>query len=65
VHTDFEMGTKLPIGDKNLYESLKPIITKALNKELEDGELFVNLASTEYFSAIDVKSFECSCWKLC
>ncbi|RYJ51474.1 peroxide stress protein YaaA [Flavobacterium petrolei] len=52
-----EMGTKLPIGDsKNLYEFWKPIITKALNKELEDGELFVNLASTEYFSAIDVKA---------
>ncbi|MBG6187440.1 peroxide stress protein YaaA [Flavobacterium sp. CAN_S2] len=54
-----EMGTKLPIGDsKNLYEFWKPIITKALNKELEDGELFVNLASTEYFSAIDVKALK-------
>jgi cytoplasmic iron level regulating protein YaaA (DUF328/UPF0246 family) len=54
-----EMGTKLPIGEsKNLYEFWKPIITKALNKELEDGELFVNLASTEYFSAIDVKALK-------
>lgn len=54
-----EMGTKLPIGEsKNLYEFWKPIITKALNKELQEGELFVNLASTEYFSAIDVKALK-------
>ncbi len=54
-----EMGTKLPIGDsKNLYEFWKPIITKALNKELEEGELFINLASTEYFSAIDTKALK-------
>ena len=54
-----EMGTKLPIGEsKNLYEFWKPIITKALNKELEDGELFVNLASNEYFSAIDAKALK-------
>ena len=32
--------------------------TKALNKELKDGELFVNLASNEYFSAIDVKALK-------
>ncbi|MDD2822219.1 MAG: peroxide stress protein YaaA [Flavobacterium sp.] len=52
-----EMGTKLPIGEsKNLYEFWKPTVTKALNKELEKDELFVNLASTEYFSAIDVKA---------
>jgi cytoplasmic iron level regulating protein YaaA (DUF328/UPF0246 family) len=54
-----EMGTKLPIGEsKNLYEFWKPIITKALNKELHKGELFVNLASNEYFSAVDVKSLK-------
>jgi len=51
-----EMGTKLAIGEsKNLYEFWKPIITKALNKELKKGELFVNLASNEYFSAVDLK----------
>jgi len=51
-----EMGTKLAIGEsKNLYEFWKPIITKALNKELNKGELFVNLASNEYFSAVDLK----------
>ena len=54
-----EMGTKLPIGEsKNLYEFWKPTIAKALNKELKKGELFVNLASNEYFSAVDVKALK-------
>ena len=54
-----EMGTKLPIGEsKNLYEFWKPIIAKSLNKELQEGELFVNLASNEYFSAVDVKALK-------
>ena len=51
-----EMGTKLAIGkNKNLYEFWKPFITKELNSELEKDELFVNLASNEYFDAVDVK----------
>lgn len=54
-----EMGTKLPIGEnKNLYEFWKTTITKSLNKELKEGELFVNLASNEYFSAVDVKALK-------
>jgi cytoplasmic iron level regulating protein YaaA (DUF328/UPF0246 family) len=54
-----EMGTKMAVGEsKNLYEFWKPTITKALNKELADDELFVNLASTEYFSAVDVKALK-------
>lgn len=54
-----EMGTKLPVGEyKNLHEFWKPIVTKALNKELKKGELFVNLASNEYFSAVDVKALK-------
>ena len=54
-----EMGTKLPIEEsKNLYEFWKPIIAKSLNKELQEGELFVNLASNEYFSAVDVKALK-------
>lgn len=54
-----EMGTKLPIGEqKNLYEFWKTTITKALNKELENDELFVNLASNEYFSAVDTKALK-------
>ncbi len=49
-----EMGTKLEIGgNHNLYEFWKENVTKALNKELKKNELFINLASNEYFSAID------------
>ncbi len=51
-----EMGTQIAIGeDKNLYTYWKPRLTAALNKELKKGELFVNLASEEYASAIDFK----------
>ena len=54
-----EMGTKLPIGkNKNLYEFWKPIIAKQLNSELEKEELFVNLASNEYFDAVDLKALK-------
>lgn len=54
-----EMGTQLPVGEnKNLYEYWKKAITEALNNELADDELFVNLASNEYFSAIDVKALK-------
>jgi cytoplasmic iron level regulating protein YaaA (DUF328/UPF0246 family) len=54
-----EMGTKLPIGEaKNLYEYWKETVTKTLNKELKKDELFVNLASNEYFSAVDVKALK-------
>ncbi|NAS29633.1 peroxide stress protein YaaA [Flavobacteriaceae bacterium R38] len=54
-----EMGTKLPVGvKKNLYEFWKKKITQKLNDELEDGELFVNLASNEYFSAVDTKTLK-------
>lgn len=51
-----EMGTKFSVGKaKNLHTYWKPIVTKKLNSELEDEELFVNLASNEYFAAVDVK----------
>ncbi len=54
-----EMGTKLPVGAyKNLHEFWKPTVTKALNNELVKDELFVNLASNEYFSAVDVKALK-------
>ncbi len=49
-----EMGTSLSVGrKKDLYELWHEMITDFLNKELEDDELFVNLASQEYFKAID------------
>ena len=51
-----EMGTKFPVGkSKNLYEFWRKKVTNALNDELNDDELFVNLASQEYFKAIDTK----------
>jgi cytoplasmic iron level regulating protein YaaA (DUF328/UPF0246 family) len=54
-----EMGTSLPIGkNKNLYEFWKKTITQSLNDELETGELFINLASNEYFNAVDVKALK-------
>ena len=54
-----EMGTKLPIGEsKNLYDFWKKTVTASLNKELKKGELFVNLASNEYFSVVDTKALK-------
>ncbi len=51
-----EMGTSIAIGEsKNLYAFWKTKITKALNKSLSKGEFLLNLASTEYFSAVDTK----------
>lgn len=54
-----EMGTKMPVGkNKNLYEFWKKKVTQALNEELEEDELFLNLASNEYFKAVDVKALK-------
>lgn len=54
-----EMGTKLPINrKKDLYAFWKPTLTKTLNDELENDELFINLASVEYFNAIDEKKLK-------
>lgn len=49
-----EMGTKFGIDKKkNLYELWQDKLTLDLNKELEKKKILVNLASKEYFSAID------------
>lgn len=54
-----EMGTKLKVGSKkNLHEFWKKELTAYLNSELEDDELFVNLASIEYFGAVDEKKLK-------
>jgi cytoplasmic iron level regulating protein YaaA (DUF328/UPF0246 family) len=54
-----EMGTKMPVGKhKNLYEFWKKKITAQLNEELSEDEVFVNLASNEYFKAIDKKALK-------
>ena len=48
-----EMGTKLKVANReNLYQFWGNKITEKLNEELADNELFVNLASAEYFKAV-------------
>ncbi|MBN08826.1 MAG: hypothetical protein CMC79_00410 [Flavobacteriaceae bacterium] len=52
-----EMSTKLQVGkSKNLYEFWKNKLTNQVKDELKNDDLLVNLASKEYFSAIDFKS---------
>lgn len=54
-----EMGTKLEVGEhKDLYEFWRSTVTEMLNKELKDDELFLNLASQEYFNAVDEKTLK-------
>ena len=51
-----EMGKKLKVGKtENLYKFWGNTITNALNEELADDELFVNLASSEYFKVVSQK----------
>jgi cytoplasmic iron level regulating protein YaaA (DUF328/UPF0246 family) len=51
-----EMGTRLKVGRKdNLYKFWDDAVAKALNEELEDDELLINLASSEYFKVIPKK----------
>lgn len=51
-----EMGKKLKVGkNDNLYQIWKPLIAEYLNNELNENDVLVNLASNEYFSAVDVK----------
>ena len=51
-----EMGTRLKVGKtENLYKFWDDTVAKSLNSELEDGELLVNLASSEYFKVIPKK----------
>lgn len=54
-----EMGIQLKVGrKKNLYEFWKKEVTAHLNAEMEEDELFVNLASNEYFGAVDTKTLK-------
>ncbi|MCL4122581.1 UNVERIFIED_CONTAM: hypothetical protein GTU68_011815 [Idotea baltica] len=51
-----EMGTRLKVGRKdNLYKFWDDAVANALNDELEDDELLINLASSEYFKVIPKK----------
>ena len=54
-----EMGTSIGIDRKeNLYKVWQKKITDSLNKEMEKDELFINLASNEYFKAVDTKKLK-------
>ncbi|WP_394420820.1 peroxide stress protein YaaA [Tenacibaculum mesophilum] len=54
-----EMGTKLKVGRReNLYKFWDTILAESLNEELGDGELLINLASTEYFKALPKKALK-------
>ena len=51
-----EMGTKLKIGGAdNLYKFWGTLLADSLNSEMEEGELLINLASSEYFKAVPKK----------
>lgn len=54
-----EMGTNVGLySKKNLYEIWQKKVTDSLNKEMQKDELFINLASNEYFKAIDSKKLK-------
>lgn len=51
-----EMGTRLKVGStENLYKFWDDRVATSLNEELEEGELLINLASTEYFKVLPKK----------
>ncbi len=54
-----EMGTDLSVGrKKDLYAVWQEKVTNYLNEEIGEDELFVNLASQEYFKAVDVEKLK-------
>lgn len=51
-----EMGTQLPLyRKKNLYAFWSDKITKTLNDQVDKNGFIINLASKEYFSAVNTK----------
>lgn len=54
-----EMGTKLKTGKySSLYEFWGDKITDTLNEELKSDELFLNLASNEYYKVVNEKKLK-------
>ena len=54
-----EMGTKMSIGvKKNLPAFWKTKVTKQLNEEMKGEGYLLNLASNEYFAAVDSKALK-------
>ena len=55
-----EMKTKFPVGkNANLYAFWRTKISRALQQELGEDKLLINLASNEYFKAVDTKLLDC------
>ncbi|WP_299136043.1 peroxide stress protein YaaA [uncultured Tenacibaculum sp.] len=51
-----EMGTRLKVGRAdNLYKFWDDQLANSLNEELDNNELLINLASSEYFKAVPKK----------
>lgn len=56
-----EMGTDLSINrKKNLYNFWGNTVAEFLNAEMDENELFLNLASVEYFKVINPKKLKVS-----
>lgn len=54
-----EMGTRFPVGRKrDLYQLWQEKITSSLNQEMKEDEVLVNLASQEYFKAVDARQLK-------
>ncbi len=55
-----EMGTRWDITPKtkNLYQFWGGKLAANLNSEMEEGEVLINLASSEYFKAVDLKTLK-------
>ena len=59
------MGTKLAFDtNKNLYDFWTKKITNQLNNEISANEPVINLASNEYFKAIDSKVINAKIFKV-
>lgn len=55
-----EMGTSMEVSSKqkNLYQFWGKKLSQALNDEMTKDEVLINVASNEYFKAIDKKTFK-------
>ncbi len=60
-----EMGTQLKVGShQNLHSFWKTPLTEFLNKELEENEIIINLASEEYFAALSKEELKFPVYKI-
>jgi len=54
-----EMGTRIKVGKAdNLYKFWNTDLADALNAEMEEDDLLINLASSEYFKAVPQKALK-------